>query len=471
MTSRLLKTAAGDPVERAAVQVEERRRGRWLSLVSAAAAVLVVFAWMPGFEAPYQFDDYNTPVGDAASQSLTGFWQHAPRTLRPLTKLTYALESSLGADSAPARRVLNTVLFAGCVILLKALLEAAAKLPAALALLLASVWAVHPVHAETVLALAGRPVLLSLFFILASALLLMRARPGLALAAALLALLARESALPWVVACAVLAAQQRGVSAKRIAIAGAAALAAACLVLFSWTGVRTLLESTFAAGGAWNRLGLQWAALTRGTCLLLVNPAAFTPDMEFAPTGAARAGFILTTCALYGGAAWLALTNARLRLFALLWLCLVLPTHSIVPKLDVLTARPFSTSLAPLLALAMCAVAPWLAQAARREAAGTLLLAGVFLLLFPLARYRAALYADPIALWRDAAERTVHELRPLINLGTVLARQGQLGAAERAFERALERDPTSLDTRLRLYKVRRASSLQLSPTEQTKPSR
>jgi len=470
MLLRLPKSGAGASLPRRSTLTDDPPRAAWRALLAAAAAALVLFAWLPAFGAPYQFDDYNTPVGDAASQSLTSFWHLLPRTLRPLTKLTYALESSLGADSAPARRVLNALLFAACVGLLKALIQSTAKLPAALALLIASAWAVHPVHAETIVALAGRPVLLSLLLMLGSALCLTRARPGPALGLAMLALLARESALPWACACAALVAHARRVSAKRIALAGALALAVGVLVLLGSSGVRSLLASTFAAGGAWNRLGLQWAALTRGTCLLFIDPAAFTPDMEFEPLGFARLASILTTAALYAGAAWLALKQPRLRLFAVLWLCLVLPTHSVAPKLDVLTARPFSASLAPLLGLAACAAGPWLAQASRRQAGVTLLLAGAFLVSFAMTRHRAALYTDSIALWRDAAERTVHKVRPLVNLGTLLARQGQLRAAERALSSAVERDPTNVDASLRRHRVRRALALQLEKKPTPLPS-
>jgi protein O-mannosyl-transferase len=418
---------------------------------------------MPALTAPYQFDDYNTPVGDAASQSLANWWHLLPRTLRPLTKLTYALESSLGADNAPARRVLSALLLGGCVVLLKALLEAVARAPAALALLVASVWAVHPANAETVVALAGRPVLLSLLLMLGSALLLVRQRPALALGCALLALLARESALPWVVACAALAAHQRGISTRRIAVASALAFGAGVLVLASSSGLRALVQSAFAASGASDRLGLQWAALTHGTFLLFADPGAFTPDMEFAPSGLARLGLIVTTLALYCGAAWVVVTQPRLRLFALLWLCIVLPTHSVVPKLDVLTARPFSASLAPLLGLILCGLVTRFGSAPRLEAGSTLAFSGAFLALFPLTRHRAELYRDPLALWQDAAEATTHKVRPLVNLGTLLARQGQLREAESVLTRALERDPASVDIRLRLSKVRRALLL-LSPT-------
>ena len=66
----------------------EERRESWIALLAAAAAMLVLFAWLPAFGAPYQFDDFNTPVGDPASQSLSRWWELLPRTLRPLTKLT-----------------------------------------------------------------------------------------------------------------------------------------------------------------------------------------------------------------------------------------------------------------------------------------------------------------------------------------------------------------------------------------------
>jgi tetratricopeptide (TPR) repeat protein len=436
-------------------------------------ALLVALAWLPAVNAPYQYDDYNTPVGDAASRSLSNWWQLLPRTLRPLTKLTYAAESSLGADEAPARRAVNALLFAGCAALLKSLLQRAG-LSSPLAVLAACVWAAHPVHAETLIALAGRPVLLSLFLTLASAVLLLRDRGRPALACAVLALLARESALPWLVVCAAWVVHDRGVSAKRLAVTCAAAFGAGALLLLSSSGLRALLTSAFGATGAWNRLGLQWAALTQGSLMLLTNPAGFTPDIEFSPSGVARLSLILVTLAAYSGALWLALAKTprrELRLFALLWLCIVIPTHSIAPKLDVLTARPFSASLAPLLGLVVCGVLAQrekllrLASVPQLRAVSGLALAGAFAALFPLTRSRAALYDDPIALWRDAAERTTRSVRPLINLGTLLAKSGQLEAAEATLTRALERDPNRYDTRLRLKTVRQAMRAERPPTE------
>jgi hypothetical protein len=430
----------------------------WPALLPLVTAALVVFAWLPALNAPYQYDDFNTPVGDAASQSLANWWHLLPRTLRPLTKLTYALESSVGARGAASRRILNALLFGGCMTSLSGLLRAAGT-PRMVALLVVCLWAVHPVHGETLVALAGRPVLLSLFLILASGFFLLRAQPLLALLFAVLALLARESALPWLVACAALVARDRGASTKRIAATCAGAFGVGTLILLGSSGLRTLLGSAFGAAGGWNRLGLQWAALTRGTFMLFADPMGFTPDIDFAPRGAARLVLILTTLALYVAALWVLFAKnhrREVRLFALLWLCVVIPTHSVVPKLDALTARPFSASLAPLLALAVSTLAPRLLRAPRVRIGVALASMGGILVLLPLTRYRAALYRDPIALWRDAAGRTTQSVRPLINLGTLLAQSGRLSEAEATLVLAVERDPTRYDTRLRLNTVRRA---------------
>jgi hypothetical protein len=441
-------------------------RAAWLALVILATAA-VVFAWLPAWNAPYQYDDYNTPVGDAASQSLRSFWQQLPRTLRPLTKFTYALESSLGAQAASARRIVNALLFGSGTLLLGALLRHAGT-PKLLLPLAACLWAIHPVHAEMVVALAGRPVLLSLVLLLASALLVLRERPLAALLCAVLALLARESALPWLPACALLLAQARGVSARRIAVVTALALAAGVLLLASSSGLRALVVSAFGAPGAWNRLGLQWAALTEGTLMLFVTPGAFTPDMEFAPAGGVRLTLILVTLASYIAAFCLVFSKTsgrELRVFALLWLCIVLPTHSIVPKLDVLTARPLAASLGPLLLLASVALSPWLSRSSRRYTGAGLALVTAIAVLLPLTRERAALYADPVSLWGDAAARTRHHVRPLINWGTLLAQSGQLEEAEAVLAEAVERDPTRYDTRRRLNAVRRAALLRGSPSQ------
>jgi protein O-mannosyl-transferase len=420
---------------------------------------------LPGVSAPYQYDDFNTPVGDPASQSLSAWWQAMPQTLRPLTKLSYAFESSLGAVDAPSRRLFNALIFGACVALVNALARSAGA-SRMVALIVATTWALHPVHAETIVALAGRPVLLCLFFTLTSAWLLLEKRPWLALTSAFLALLCRESGLPWLVACGVLSAQALGMPKRRVwGLASGVALTG-LLCILSVRTLRELLVSSLGAPGAVNRLGLQWAALSHGTAALLLDPGSFTLDMDFTPSGVVRLLLITAAASLYAGAAWLALrkeSSPAVRVSALLWVCLVIPTHSFIAKVDPFTARPFSASsaaLAVLLAALLTTTGPAVATRIRWVRPIFVVAAAAALLgLGSLTFARASLYQDPVALWRDAADRSTHSTRPLVNLGTLLAQRGRPQEAESALEAALVRDPRSLELLARLGTIRRLTAL------------
>jgi hypothetical protein len=155
-------------------------------------------------------------------------------------------------------------------------------------------------------------------------------------------------------------------------------------------------------------------------------------------------------------AAWLALRNQEraVRVGALLWLSLVLPTHSVIPKLDPLTARSVSAHSAALVML----LAILLREALRRDERNRYwiwtALAVSFALVVPITRQRAALYRDPVALWRDAADRSHARTRPLVNLGTLLAQKGQLIEAQESLREAVRRDPRDSDARERLASVK-----------------
>jgi hypothetical protein len=317
-------------------------------------------------------------------------------------------------------------------------------------------WACHPVHAETLLALAGRSVLVALFLTLLSAALLLRRRWGLALACAVLAVLARETAWAWLVACTGLVLSELRLPRARLIAALAAATALGGVLVLASSRMRELLAFSFYDGPLGNRLGLQWAALSRGQLLLLFQPSAFTVDMDFSPLGWWRLLYVLGAFVLYGAAAWLAFRRRHsfgVRLAALLWLSLVVPLHSVVPKLDPLTARSFSASSAALVLLLAAALSGPLAR--RRPAYVAFWSVGVvlFLLVVPITRERAALYRDPLALWRDAALHSKQSIRPLINWGTLLAQRGELEESRAALQQAVDRRPSSLEARQRLEAV------------------
>jgi hypothetical protein len=318
----------------------------------------------------------------------------------------------------------------------------------------ATLWAVHPAHAETLIALAGRSVLLSVTLCLASALCVLSERPKGALACALLAVLARETALPWLLVTVALVAAPR-VSRRRLWLALSAALAAGALLVFAAPRMRQLLWFSWSDPAAGNRLGLQWAALPRELLLWLFAPDAFTVDIDFAPRGLARVAYLLGALALYAAFGWLALRSRErlVRVAALLWLCLVLPLHSVVPKLDPLTARSVSAHSAALVLLLGVVMGEVFKRYRRSQVLLWIGLAALFVVIVPITRTRAALYRDPVALWRDAAEHSRESIRPLINLGTLLAQKGQLTEARASLLEAIRRNPHSSDARERLAAV------------------
>jgi tetratricopeptide (TPR) repeat protein len=378
----------------------------------------------------------------------------------------------LGVRDATGRRALNGVLFVISAALL-AQLARLSGLGTKAALAIATLWACHPVHAELVVALAGRSVLLALCLMLASAMFLVEKRTGPALVCAVLALFARETAWPWLVVCAGLSTGPRGWTRIWAVVALTTALGG-MLVLSS--RLRELLAFSYQDPSALNRLGLQWAALPRGLLLWLFEPDAFAVDIEFAPRGWLRFGYVLGALALYGLAGWLALRRGASRaerVAAVLWLCLVVPLHSVVPKLDPLTARDVSASSAAIVMLLSAPLARGLAWSKRAiERAATseralkraltrqwapiacwLSVSALLVGLVSLSRERAELYLDPIALWSDAAARSRQKTRPLINLGTLLAQNGRLSEARRALVEANRRNPKDSEARERLAAV------------------
>jgi Flp pilus assembly protein TadD len=124
------------------------------------------------------------------------------------------------------------------------------------------------------------------------------------------------------------------------------------------------------------------------------------------------------------------------------WLAAIVPTQTLMPKLDPLTERPLGLALAGIVIAAVCP----LVAASRAIRAQTVLAAGSALV-FMLATAtvaRGRLYASDVALWADAARKSVTNPRPHVNLGVALVTAGQPDAARDAFRAALRIDPLDI---------------------------
>jgi hypothetical protein len=422
------------------------------------------YAWSMGTTGPYLFDDYVTPLDDPASQSLTAWADHVSVTLRPLTKLTYAVEADTHiADSPTARRVVSISLLAASAALLMALVSRLAPDVAPYgSLLLTAIWFVHPVHADAVLLLSGRSAILSIVFVLAALLAMERGRAWYATLFFVFACLSRETALAAALPLGVLAASQRGTPYRAFApILFGAALIMAWLV--TTRRYVALAEYSMLGRPFWDSFVAQVAAVPLGLSLL-VRPAQLSIDYGVPLPVRPDAPLFLLGLALYAAAAaGIALFASRSRAIAVglaVWLAALLPTQSFIPKLDALTNRPFSLALAGLL----LASAPAVAALLRRSrdmmnplAARAIACCGValFVALATATVYRAELFRSDLDLWADAARKSSSNVRPHLQYAVLLKRAGRDRDALSVVTAAHQIDPLNSQaaTMVRLFRT------------------
>jgi hypothetical protein len=430
-------------------------------------SVIGLWAWTAGLSGPYHFDDYITPLNDPASQSLAAWRQHLPVTLRPISKLSYAVEAEAGWTAEPApRRVVSLLLHALSAGLLFSLIVRLAPASTLLgAALLAALWFLHPVHADNVLLLSGRTAVLSGLFLLAALLALDRARSWSAALLFVLACLSRETALAGLLPLAVLAASRPGTSFRSMLRQLAPVLLGGALILawiFTTPRYLHLAEYSFFGRPFWSSLASQVGAVPVGLGVLF-NPAALSIDYGIPlPARISDPRFLLGLVLFGGAAAGVVVFLRRSPAVAVglaLWLAALLPTQSLVPKLDALTNRPLALALAGLLLLA----APFTAAVINRvrahamrtpglitdssRAAGRLAATGFAITLIALLAAatagRAELFESELTLWRDAAVKSRVNARPHLQYAKLLKDEGQDQEAYNAVLVARAIDPFS----------------------------
>ena len=108
-----------------------------------------------------------------------------------------------------------------------------------------------------------------------------------------------------------------------------------------------------------------------------------------------------------------------------LWLAALLPTQSFVPKLDALANRPLSLALAGLLLVGAPFIGTVLARVQWRAVAAVTSAAVLFTALAIETTRRATLFESPIAVWQDAAAKSVVNERPHVNYAIALQQEGR----------------------------------------------
>jgi hypothetical protein len=421
-----------------------------LGLLLAALAL----AYLPSLGASFQFDDWNVIVRDPRVQSLAS-WFAAMPGIRPLLKLSFALNHESGAGPAGFRAVnvavhaLNSALVA---LLLRNLGLRLALEPRAAgfaALVAATIFALHPVQTEAVTYVSGRSTSLSTLLAFAAFAAWLRGLDtpdehrwrwtSLALFALALGVKEAPVALPLVmIAWLVVSAAGRSIP-RRVGPHGALLLGLV-LVLVAWPPYRAVLAASLDA----RPLGLNLLTQVDAICYLLGQLWALegmNADPGLPVVTAPDAALVLRAAALLGLViAGLVLLRRRSAVgFAIVWFfAWLVPTNSLVPRIDVVNDRQLYAAIvgpAWLLGLALAPLAPRRPQLAL---AGLAALAAV-LTLATLRHNRV--YATEISFWEDVARKAPRNARAANNLGYAYALACRDEDAMREFRRSMGLDP------------------------------
>jgi tetratricopeptide (TPR) repeat protein len=442
------------------------RRNRRSELVEdalLAGAVLVAYANALG--GAFQFDDYTVIVDNPAVWSLEA-WAASMPGIRPLLKLTYALNWStgLGAAGFHAVNVLCHVTAALLVMrLCRRVVPASpglAPLTGPMAFTASLIFALHPVQTEAVTYLSGRSMSLMAALYLGAVVVQLASGGFLAgrvASAALFALaLATKETAVTLPAALILLDRALGTpwrESLRRTLSHWVVLGAALLAGLATPGYGRLLAFSLSIRTVAENLLTQIDGigylLTRPLLLLRTN---IDPPLDVQTS-------LTLALAVQGGLLLLSLA-AGVVLFrrsaalgaAVLWLFLHLaPTNSVLPRLDVANDRQLYLALLGPALLAAAAIWRGLPRAGAVAATCTLAL-----VLAAATVVRNADYRTEVALWTATVRGSPQSARAWNNLGYACQLAGDVAAAREAYERALALDPGAFRARWNLERMREA---------------
>ncbi len=445
-------------------------RGRKPYLLLAAAAVV---PYLNALWGTFQFDDYNVIVDNPAVHSWAAFLADAGRGIRPVLKLSYTLNWLVGPQPLGFHMVnvvvhaANTVLVYLLALRLRGAKEAdPPERPASGAALFAALlFAVHPVQTEAVTYVCGRSVSLMAFFYLASILAYdhgARSENRLFLwlvspALFLLAVLTRETALTLPAALALWEAA-RGAEGR--SWRGAARRQAPHWILLGvlafWIAARPAAADLFLYGLTMRSVADNALSQANGITYLMsrlffAHRLNIDPDLpvltRWSPVLAAEATLLASLLAV-----GLLCLRRRPRLgFGVLWFFLqLLPTNSVIPRLDIANERHlYLAAWGLFLTLGGALDTVWRRETRvsrwPRTAVAAALVAAALL---TVARNHD--YRSEIALWERTALSSPGKPRVHNNLGYAYQLAGEPEKAARSYERALRLDPQFAKARANL---------------------
>jgi len=433
----------------------------------AGVVLITLGAWHGVLWGTFQYDDYLNVVLDPATSDPSEFWSRIATGFRPLLRVSYFLDHIIWGMQAPGFLATNLALHVCTVSVVCTLARRrlGSGLPAAAA---AAIFAVQPAHAEVIAYVSGRSSGLTAALLLLGLLLYERSiqntgrkhhdqesvvhetrRPSVrgsgsggwriaAFAVWICALLVKETALvfPLLLVVWEMTRPRPIPGVARRLLPFLITVPVIFIGLFAAPGMRELLVFSFALRTPLESLSWNAVALPE-TMSLWVRPWALSIE-HAAPAWSALRAAAGGACILGIGAfAIIYRKRAPHVAFAVLFaLTALLPTYSVVAKLDPVTEKP--------LYLAWFGIAMLIGALTARHARNPIvltLLAAAILGGAILSAKRVAVWQNPVVLWSEAVTSVPESARAWNNLGMARFAAGDLDEADRAFARALEINP------------------------------
>jgi len=460
-----VKPMAKPPASPSAPRETPPRVWPWACLLGA----LVLAVYAPSLRAPFLFDDIaavtlNPTIRQGWSwQMLQPPADGSTTSGRPLVNATLAFNHALGGENPFGYHLFNVAVHVGSVWLLFGLvwrtlqrMGGESRLEGAVipwAAAVAALWALHPLHTESVVSVAQRTELLGGGFILLTLYAFVRASEGVAkgrvwfgvaVAAAALGMMAKETVvtvplLVWLYDRAFVAGNGRIAWRERrgFYLALMATWVPLLALVAAGGGTRGIAAGLGLGVSSWEYLLTQAGAIVR-YCALMFWPHPLVLDYGTGVVRAWQDALVpgVTVLALLSGSGWLLVRRPRAGFLAAWVFVLLAPSSSFVPLVTQTIAehRMYLPLAGPVAALGLLMVAWW----GRRS---VMLLFCVAAVMAVVAARRAVIYRDPVRIWSDTVAHAPDNPRAWHNLGLALQQAGQGAAAEKHFARAVELDP------------------------------
>lgn len=424
----------------------------------------VIIAYANSFWGAFQFDDFKVIVNNPRVHSWPAWWQDLQHGIRPLLKLTYTADWSMGLGVVGFH--LSNVLIHLCNTLLVWLLtrrfaenHQVLRAIAALPVLAALLFAVHPVHSEAVTYICGRSsALMTLFYLLGLLAYVEGQVQGnkiylhlLTPLCMLLALGVKETAVTFPAALLLWELYSGGniKSAWRKQWSSWLLLVASAIFFLLHDGYLSQVETSASLNSLQGNLATQTMAfawlLRQWLFPLWLNIDPDLPVLHDFAGILPQMGLLIICIILivfnFVGRPWLS--------FALAWALLqLLPLYLFLPRLDVANERQLYLVSWPLALAVVAELSLWLRPQVFR-------LSMVLLLIFlaSLTLMRNQDFHSELALWQATVQYSPDKARVQNNLGYAYMQAGRTEEARAAFTTALQLDPKYYQARYNLLRL------------------